>query len=179
MKRHSGWKRTHCFERELRKILFKRIAVKRHLAHHTIAYCDICYIIHLLHNSDVVSIVYWIWNVMKMSPTLPARVSARAPATSGRCWYRRWAPRAHPCTPRGRSVFRRSLPLVALVAEDTTELSASASISDVATAVPGARPNSRAAAAVTPVPSVSPAYCRRALMRAASFSSWFSSPIAR
>ena len=48
---------------------------------------------------------------------------------------------------------------------------ASASISDVATAVPGARSNSRAAAAVTPVPSVSPGYCARAQMRAASFSS--------
>ena len=45
---------------------------------------------------------------------------------------------------------------------------ASALNSDVSTVLPGARPNSRAAAAVTPVPSSSPGYCARVPLRAAS-----------
>ena len=75
-----------------------------------------------------------------------------------------------PIARRADTVLRRSLRLVALVAEDTAELPASALNSDVATAIPGDRPNSRAATAVTPVPSASPGYCARVPMRVASFS---------
>ena len=55
------------------------------------------------------------------APTLPARGSAEAPVTSVRCWCRRERHARTHSTPRGRSVLRRSLRLVALVAEDTVE----------------------------------------------------------
>ena len=112
-------------------------------------------------------------------PTLPARGSATAPATSGRCWGRRWAPRAHPLH-SARTLFIAGLCVWSPSWQRILPSHpASALNSDVAIAVPGARPNSRAAGAVTPVPSASPGYYARVPMRAASFSSSVLSPIAR